>query len=307
MRTILFSLVALVMLLSLIFLLWFIISLPTSYSHRSYQGFLFTSPENHVIISPGLVFLATVIQLLTHVSRSATNFDQKTINQKLLVWVMCWHWFGGGSHCPKSGLIITQILPRLVYCLCLSSRARANICTFGIYWLDQTSVSGLNKDVDNEDWGALNALPGPAPRLGSINQMALTLRGARGDLCGATTWLLHRWVQSWFLINAKQYKQAFPINFLIFMPDIIFYRLCCSLTEITDRFEMCRSNKNEFFLQPNSPASSNSRTLSSRNQIKALAHCQLLFMFDSLLREWGMGPVFNQWIKLSKLLGYLTI
>ena len=203
--------------------------------------------------------------------------------------------------------IITQILPRLLYCLCLSSRGRANICTFGIYWLDQTSDSGLNKDVDNEDWGALNALPGPAPRLGSINQMALTLRGARGDLCGATTWLLHRWVQSWFLINAKQYKQAFPINFLMFMPDIIFYRLCCLLTEITDRFEMCRSNKNEFFLQPNSPASSNSRTLSSRNQIKALAHCQLLFMFDSLLREWGMGPVFNQWIKLSKLLGYLTI
>ena len=36
------------------------------------------------------------------------------------------------------------------------------------------------------------------------------------------------------LINAKQYK-AFPINSLLFMPDIIFYRLrCSSFTEITD-------------------------------------------------------------------------
>ena len=74
--------------------------------------------------------------------------------------------------------------------LSLASRARANICTFGIYWLDQTSDSGLNKDVDNEDWGALNAA-WTRPCLASINQMALTLRGARGDLCGATPWLLH--------------------------------------------------------------------------------------------------------------------
>ena len=38
------------------------------------------------------------------------------------------------------------------------------------------------------------------------------------------------------------------------MPDIIFYRLCCSLTEITDRLEMGRSNKNEFFFATSQPS-----------------------------------------------------
>ena len=101
----------------------------------------------------------------------------------------------------------------------------------------------------------------------------------------------------------KQYKQAFPINFLLFMPDIIFYRLCCSLAEITDRLEMGRFNKNEFFLRPHSPASSNSRTLSSRNQIKALALCQLLFTFDLLLRGVRKGTCFQSMDLVIKIAG----
>ena len=162
MQTTLFSLVALVMLLSLIFLLWFIISLLTSYSHRSYQGFLFTSPENHVIIIPGLVFLATVIQLMTHVTQKTGLLETLTKVRKEskaacasdVLTLVCW------SHSPKSGLIIDNNpdITRLLYCLPVTSRARANICTFGIYWLDQTSATrASHKDVDNEDWGALNA------------------------------------------------------------------------------------------------------------------------------------------------------
>ena len=62
--------------------------------------------------------------------------------------LVCW------SHSPKSGLIIDNNpdITRLLYCLPVTSRARANICTFGIYWLDQTSATrASHKDVDNED------------------------------------------------------------------------------------------------------------------------------------------------------------
>ena len=64
--------------------------------------------------------------------------------------------------------------------------------------------------------------------------------------------------------------------------------------------EIGRSNKNEFFLQPHSPASSNRTTLSSRNEIKVLALCQSLFMFDSLSRDGAMRPVFNQFNELNQ-------
>ena len=87
--------------------------------------------------------------------------------------------------------------------------------------------------------------------------------------------------------------KAFPINSLLFMPDIIFYRPVLLLLHRDYRYgiEIGRSNKNEFFLQPHSPASSNRTTLSSRNEIKVLALCQSLFMFDSLFTQQARPAV----------------